>query len=142
MLICVCSKDRTEAQARAALHAHILCWFRRRKKPEGYTPIRPLPRKAPGTEQRQRPLDQEPEKLDEFQEDGVYHDAHVARVVGELVRPEIKPGGNWSGWDTQKMRIAFLARAVQTRLPYIHNCSAMYCLKNRSNCRFFFPSRP
>ena len=30
--------DRTEAQMRAALHGHILCWFRRRKqpKPEGY----------------------------------------------------------------------------------------------------------
>ena len=30
--------DRTEAQMRAALHAHILCWFRLRKKPENYMP--------------------------------------------------------------------------------------------------------
>jgi hypothetical protein len=60
-------------------------------------------------------------------------------VIAELVRPQIAAGNNWSGWDVDKMRIAFLARSVQTRLPYIHNCSSMYCLRNRTSCRFFFP---
>ena len=25
------------------------------------------------------------------------------------------------------------------RLPYLHHCSSLYCLNNRSTCRFFFP---
>jgi hypothetical protein len=80
---CLCSpRDRTEAQARAALHAHILGWFKRRRKSDEYVPIPPLKRKAPGTEPRQRPIDQKPEPLKHGpQEDAIYHDAHVSRAA-------------------------------------------------------------
>ena len=132
----MCPEDRTEAQQRAALHAHILGWFMRRLKPTGYVPIKPLKREAPGTEPRQRPITQKPDPLEHPQEDAIYHDAHCGRAVAELVRPEIKAANNWGGWNIEKMRIAFLARAVQTRLPYIHNCSSAYCLKNRLASEF------
>ncbi len=124
-------RDRTEAQQRAALHAHILCWFRRRRKPNAYVPIPSMKRQAPGVEPRQRPLDQEAQPLPVYQEDAIYHDAHVARVTAELVRPVIRAEDGFKGWSIEKMRVAFLARAVQTRLPYIHNCSSLYCLRSR-----------
>ena len=69
----------------------------------------------PGTEPRQRPADQTVKPLPEVQEDGVYHRFHMARVSGELVRPNVGPGPGWNAFDVDKMRIAFLARAVQTR---------------------------
>ena len=62
----------------------------------------------------------------------------MARVTAELVRPDVG-GEQWGAYDVDKMRIAFLARIIQTRLPYIHSCTSSYCLKNRSTCRFFFP---
>ena len=51
--------DRTEAQARGALHAHILEWWRKRCRAEfpGYQPIAPVPRAVPGDEPKQRPAD-------------------------------------------------------------------------------------
>ena len=39
----------------------------------------------------------------------------------------------------QRLRIAGLARAIQMRLPYLHRCSPVYCLKDRPCCRFFYP---
>ena len=48
-------------------------------------------------------------------------------------------GSDWGGYDVEKLRIASLARAIQQRLPYLHHCSSLYCLKNRSTCRFFYP---
>ena len=130
--------DRTEAQMRAALHAHILCWFRLRKKPENYMPVDSVKRTAPGSEPRQRPLCQTVAPLKEKQHDHVYHQAHVAKITGEMVRPDVA-GANWGGYTMEMLRIAGLARAVQTRLPYLHSCTPLYCLKNRSACRFFFP---
>ncbi len=130
--------DRTEAQMRAALHAHILCWFKPRETRKDYKPVPVVPRTAPGTEQRQRPLDQKVAPLREKQEDNVYQHAHVGPITGEMVRPDVA-GDNWGGYDVEKLRIAGLARAIQTRLPYLHSCTPLYCLKNRSACRFFFP---
>ena len=49
--------DRTEAQMRAALHAHILVWMKQRQQPKEYEFLEPVPREAPGTEPRQRPRD-------------------------------------------------------------------------------------
>ena len=123
---------------RAALHAHILCWFRRRKFPRDYKPIPPVRRTAPGSEARQRPVSQHVPSLREYQHDHLYHSAYVGAVTAELVRPDVS-GDNWGGYDLERLRIAGLARAVQTRLPYIHHCTPVYCLKNRSTCRFFFP---
>ena len=50
--------DRAEAQMRAALHAHILVWFKRRKMCDDYRPLAPTERTAPGSELRQRPVAQ------------------------------------------------------------------------------------
>ena len=61
--------DRTEAQMRAALHAHILCWFRRRRKPDNYVPL------SPG----QRRVGQTVEPLSAKQHDHVYHQKHMFR---------------------------------------------------------------
>ncbi len=124
---------------RAALHAHILCWFKRREIKKDYKPVPPVKRTAPGTEPRQRPLDQKVEPLRQKQEDSVYQHAHVGLITGEMVRPDVS-GEHWGNYDAEKLRIAGLARAIQTRLPYLHSCTPLYCLKNRSACRFFFPN--
>ena len=132
--------DRTEAQMRAALHAHILCWFKLRTKPYEYSPLHPVPRQAPGNEPRQRPREQRVDPLPEgqYQEDNIYHCAEVGRITTEMARPSVA-GPAWGGYrDFAKLRIAGLARAVQSRL-YLHSCSHKYCLQNRSSCRFFFP---
>jgi len=132
--------DRTEAQMRAALHAHILCWFKLRTKRDDYDPLRPVPRQAPGSEPRQRPRDQRVEPLPEgqYQEDNIYHCAEVGRISTEMARPSVA-GPGWGGYrDVAKLRVAGLARTVQSRL-YLHCCSHKYCLQNRSSCRFFFP---
>ncbi len=49
--------DRTEAQARAALHAHILEWWRKRCPTDfpRYKPIATVPRTMAGDEPKQRP---------------------------------------------------------------------------------------
>ena len=60
----------------------------------------------------------------------MYYDAEVARVNAEMVRPfvgQLPDGSLRGGFDVEKMRIAGLARTIQTRL-YIHKCSAKYCL--------------
>ena len=132
--------DRTEAQMRAALHAHILCWFERRKKRDDFKPVPVIERTALGIEPRQRPLSQKVEPLKEFQHDTVYQQAFVGPITAEMVRPDVR-GTNWGGYDVEKLRIAGLARAIQMRLPYLHHCSSLYCLKNRSTCRFFSRSK-
>ena len=129
--------DRTEAQMRAALHAHILCWFRLRVVPDDYDALRPVPREAAGNQPRQRPREQQVGEVEDYQEDNVYHKAEVGRISTEMARPSVK-GPHWGGYDFAKLRVAGLARAVQSRL-YLHSCSHKYCLQNRSSCRFFFP---
>ena len=71
----------------------------------------------------------------------VYHHAEMARVVTEMARPYVEGyvcGKPYGGYGYEQLRIAGLARAVQTKLC-LHNCTTRYCLKNRSSCRFFFP---
>ena len=137
--------DRTEAQARAALHAHILVWFRRRDRTAflGYKPIDPVRRASdnPGFEPRQRPSFASSVNLHPYQEDDMYYDAEVARVNAEMVRPTaamLSNGGRWGGFDLDLFDVAGLARAVQARM-YVHNCTHRYCLQDRTSCRFFFP---
>ena len=70
----------TEAQMRAALHAHILCWFRPRRS---NAPVQPaVKRTAPGAEPKQRPRAQQVEPLadEDYREDNMYQNADVARV--------------------------------------------------------------
>ena len=122
---------------RAALHAHILCWFKRRKKPDDFKPIPVIERTAPGVEPRQRPFGQTVPPLREHQEDTVYQHAHVGSITAEMVRPDVS-GESWGGYDHEKLRVAALAGAMQTRLPYLHYCTIIYCLKNRSTCRWAF----
>ena len=129
---------------RAALHSHTLCWFQRRDEEKQaeelhaagktYKPLPYIPRTVPGTQPMQRPRAQVVQKLDEFQADNMYHKFEVGRVVTEMVRPDV----HGEGWGWQQLRIAGLARAIQTRL-YLHHCSLKYCLQSRSSCRFSFP---
>ena len=69
------------------------------------------------------------------EEDYVYQDQEVARVIAKLVRPAVHDNDPWT---RQHLLWAFLARAIQTH-GYIHACTLRYCLHNRSSCRFFFP---
>ena len=118
---------------------HCLVWFLRRMKKKDRQPIASIPRTAPGTGPRQRPRTQVVEPLSEkdFKEDEMYHHAHCARVVAEMVRPSV-PMPEYGGFNYENMRIAGLARHIQTRI-YLHSCSPVYCLKGRNSCRFFFP---
>ena len=127
----------THTCRRTIYSAHILCWFKRRTKREDFKPIPIIERTAPGVEPRQRPLGQQVEPLKEHQEDTVYQHAHVGSITAEMVRPDVG-GASWGGYTCEALRVAALARAIQTRLPYLHYCSSLYCLKNRSACRFFF----
>ena len=131
--------DRTEAQLRAALHAHILVWFFRRPQDPAFTPLGAVPRTVPGTTLKQRPRTQkvDPLPVGQYQEDNLYHSAEVGRITTEMVRP-CGTGVDFGGYDVTTLRMAGLARSVQSRF-YIHTCSHKYCLKNKSRCRFFFP---
>ena len=95
-----------------------------------------------GKDQKQRPRSHKVEEFpkDEYREDNMYHHAEVARVVTEMVRPYVssKGGQPWGGFASSHLRVAGLARIIQTKL-YLHRCSTRYCLKNRTTCRFFFP---
>ena len=71
----------------------------------------------------------------------MYYNAEVARVNAEMVRPDVntlEDGTRWGGYNVGMMRIAGLARTIQSRL-YIHTCSPKYCLQGRTSCRSFFP---
>ena len=68
-------------------------------------------------------------------EDDVYYRTETARVLAELVRPQLPQAG---AHQRDVLLWAFLLRAIQTHL-YVHACTRLYCLKNRSSCRFFFP---
>ena len=98
-----------------------------------------IPRTAPGLAPRQRPREQVIEPLGPgvIQEDEIYHRAEIGRICAEMVRPDVG-GGDWGGYDINKLRIAGLARAIQSKL-YMHVCSPKYCLQDRTTCRFFFP---
>ena len=128
----------TEAQMRAALHAHILVWFLQRGEIEDYAPLAAIPREAVGTQPCQRPRNQKVSPLAVYQEDNCYHRVQMGRVMTEMVRPSTFGEGHGGFNDYAKLRMAGLARAIQTKL-YLHSCSKKYCLQNRSTCRFFFP---
>ena len=120
---------------RAALHAHILVFFKPREKPAAYEPNPPIARVVPGNDPKQRPRDSQVPPQTEHQEDNVYQAAHVGNIQAEMVRPDVS-GKNWGGFGNEELRIAALARAIQCRLPYLHHCNAVYCLKDRPSCRF------
>ena len=133
---------------RAALHAHVLVWFKLRMDPRNlvngkgqtYTALTSLPRTAPGTAPRQRPSEQHVPIIADHEHD-IYHKAEMGRVNAEMVRPHCRQregGAPWGGYDVDKLRVAGLARAILTRL-YLHMCSPKYCLLDRTSCRFFYP---
>ena len=101
----------TEAQMRAALHAHILCWYRPRRS---NAPVQPaVKRTAPGTEPKQRPRAQQVEPLadEDYREDNMYQNADVARVVTEMVRPYVRASADgipWGGFGWPHLRVAGL----------------------------------
>ena len=109
---------RTEAQMRAALHAHILVFFKPREKRPDYQPNPPIARVVPGSDPKQRPRDSKIPLQTERQEDNVYQAAHVGQITAEMVRPDVS-GKHWGGFDHEQLRIAALARAMQSRMPYL-----------------------
>ena len=130
--------DRTEAQMRAALHAHILTWFQRRQEPDGYTPLGAVERTVQGDHPKQRDRRQIVEPIRPYQEDNLYHRAKIGRVMTEMVRPQVCNAPDYGGFDFESLRIAGLARHIQSQL-YLHRCTPNYCLQGRTSCRFFFP---
>ena len=127
----------TEAQMRAALHAHILCWFRPRRS--NAPVLQAVKRTAPGTEPKQRPRAQKVEEFadKDYREDNMYQNADVARVVTEMVRPYVRASADgvpWGSFGWPHLRVAGLARIIQTKL-YLHQCSTKYCLQNRTSCK-------
>ncbi len=131
--------DRAEAQNRGALHSHILWWAKRRRLPDGYIRMPPVPTPDPGDGEEESglpPPRPRPAEKDR-KEDHPYYVAEVARVNAELVRPALD-------WDAPPDRVrkqlcwAFLLRTIQTRF-YLHSCTMRYCLHNRTTCRFHFP---
>ena len=104
---------------RAALHAHILIWFRPRRSNAPVLPA--VPRTAPGTEPKQRPRAQKVEPLadEDYREDNMYQNADVARVVTEMVRPYVRASADgvpWGGFGWPHLRVAGLARIIHTKL--------------------------
>ena len=130
MLDMVDAPRGTDAQQRAALHAHILLWLKARVKRADCCDLDPVPRTAPGAEQRQRPRDQTVPPLAERHEDNVYQVREAARISAEMARPDVT-GERWGGYTAATLRMVGLARAIQSRLPYLHSCTPNYCLKNR-----------
>ena len=88
--------DRTEAQMRAALHAHILVFFKPRETRNDFRPLPALERIVPGHEPRQRPRDRTVPPLSNWQADNVYQAHHVGATVAEMVRRDVS-GPKWGG---------------------------------------------
>ena len=131
--------DRTEEQQRKSLHQHILEWWEPRAPQPGHVPIAPVPREVPGHNCQQRSMQCTATTTEPYQEDEMYYAYHVSRIWGELVRPNVAnacKSSRWSGFGVEELRVAGLARAVQTT-SYIHQCSSSYCLASGPNCRFF-----
>ena len=137
--------DRTEAQQRGSLHAHILAWFRKRQRPHGWQKLPAIPSKSKrkGADAKQRAVTDRvaPLKDDEYQEDSIYQLNEIARISGEMPRADVRSSttAKWGGFDCGSLRVAGLARSVLIKLNYHHVCTPAYCLLNRSCCRFFFP---
>ena len=67
----------------------------------------------------------------------VYQYAEVGRVQTEMCRPFVAGtvGGHaFGGYTYAKLRIAGVARSVQTKLA-LHSCTTRYCLDGRTSCR-------
>jgi hypothetical protein len=124
--------DRTEYQKRCVPHSHIGEWWRKRPASADYELIPPVPRSVQGDAPKQRATNSKAIKLETYQEDALYYSAHIARIVAEMVRPDVStlPDGTvYGGFDFERLVIAGLARTIQSRL-YIHQCSPKYCLQN------------
>jgi len=131
-------------QQRGRLHSHTLCWFTRKLRPRNWEPVPPISATRQGVTAKQRSITAKPLlKLttDEFQEDSLYQLSEIARISGEMPRPDVSTTSSvkWGGYDWDSLRIAGLARGVLTKLNYMHVCTPASCLLNRASCRFFFP---
>ena len=89
---------------RAALHAHILVFFKPREERKDFKPLGAIPRVVPGLEPKQRPRDSEVPEIKEKQEDNVYQKHYVGQITAEMVRPDVG-GENWGEYDIEKLRI-------------------------------------
>ena len=119
--------DRTEAQQRGALHAHILVWLRKRKAHDDWQALPPVPRVVKGKSLKQRPLGSLPQQAPQkIQHDSCYQLAEMGRVSAEMPRPTVTPApGDWGGYDVDMLRIAALSRTILIRLKYLHICTQL-----------------
>ena len=115
----------------------MICWFERRKTLPGYATLGVVPRHTLGTDNRQRPQSQEVVDLKEYQEDNMYHSAHVARIQTEMARPSVRgvvDKKHYGGWDYERLRIAGLARTtargtIDAPPERVHYCAARDCTR-------------
>ena len=125
--------DRTEAQQRGALHAHILVWYQKRRAARNWQALPPIPRVVKGRGPKQRglglPAAHVPPPQRQAQHDSCYQLAEMGRVSAEMPRPTVTPG-DFGGYDVEMLRMGALARFVLIRLKYLHVCSPVYCLKD------------
>ena len=136
----------TEAQMRAALHAHILVWFLQREEKKDYAPLDAIPREAMGTKPCQRPRNQKVSPLATYQEDNCYHRVQMGRVLTEMVRPcthmetdteatMIIPSCVWRGWlEPSRQSFTFIAarRSIAFRIE-VRAVFSSHGLVNPSN---------
>ena len=99
-------------QQRGALHSHILCWFKPRVYPSGYTPLRPVTRTAKGNESKQRPRAQEVTALKEREYKEDRSSIIVARVCLHIFMPY--PCNNAGQYLPFSSRGTDMVRNVQT----------------------------
>jgi len=79
-------------QQRGRLHSHTLCWFTRKLRPRNWEPVPPISATRQGATAKQRSITAKPLlKLttDEFQEDSLYQLSEIARISGEMPRPDV-----------------------------------------------------
>ena len=65
--------------------------MKQRKPPPNWKALPPVPRIAPGTENKQRPFDQRvpPLTAEDAREDSVYQRAELGRISGEMLRADV-----------------------------------------------------
>ena len=121
-----------------------MVWFKRRRRHKEWQALPSIAAQKSDPTPKQRSLtDKIADRLndDEFQEDSIYQLAEIARISGEMPRPNVAHDdmSSWGGFDCGTLRIAGLCRSVLIKLNYHHVCTPAYCLLNRASCRFFFP---
>ena len=106
-------------------------WLKKREMHKDWRQLSPVEKTWVGKGSKQKTAQDKPhpELLDEegkvyIQEDSIYHKFECGRALAEMVRPDVS-GPQWGGFaDVDFLRIAGLARAIQIKVKYPHQCAA------------------